>query len=122
MLDGNSDILLGNSYDPNLNLFSENIKNLDTTFLLPGKLHNFLDNSVTDWLILHLNIRSIKRSKFVKKNGAKFGKKKKILNRGLIGVHTSITVNEAIKTNLYFFKKKYLQHKKHKTSKNWLTK
>ena len=61
MLDGNSDILLGNSYDPDLNLFSENIKNLDTTRLLPGKLHNFLDNSVTDWfLILHLNIRSIK--------------------------------------------------------------
>ena len=88
-------------------------------FLLPGKLHNFLDNSVTDWLILHLNIRSIKRSKLVKKNDAKFGKKnKKILNRGLIGVHTSSTVNEAIKTNLYFFKKKYLKHKKHKTSKN----
>ena len=95
MLDGNSDILLGNSYDPDLNLFSENIKNLDTTRLLPGKLHNFLDNSVTDWfLILHLNIQSIKRSKFVKKNGAKFGKNK-ILNRGLIVVHTSSIVNEA---------------------------
>ena len=29
--------------------------------LLPGKLYNFLDNSVTDWFsILHLNIQSIK--------------------------------------------------------------
>ena len=57
LFDDNGNILLDNSYDPNLNLFSENIKNLDTTYLLPGKLHNFLDNSVTDWfLILHLNI------------------------------------------------------------------
>ena len=60
LFDDNGNILLDNSYDPNLNLFSENIKNLDTTYLLPGKLHNFLDNSVTDWfLILHLNIWSI---------------------------------------------------------------
>ena len=57
LFDDNGNILLDNSYDPDLNLFSENIKNLDTTYLLPGKLHNFLDNSVTDWfLILHLNI------------------------------------------------------------------
>ena len=60
LFDDNGNILLDNSYDPDLNLFSENIKNLDTTYLLPGKLHNFLDNSVTDWfLILHLNIWSI---------------------------------------------------------------
>ena len=57
LFDDNGNILLDNSYDPDLNLFSENIKNLDTTYLLPDKLHNFLDNSVTDWfLILHLNI------------------------------------------------------------------
>ena len=60
LFDDNGNILLDNSYDPDLNLFSENIKSLDTTYLLPGKLHNFLDNSVTDWfLILHLNIWSI---------------------------------------------------------------
>ena len=47
--DDNDDILLDNSSDPDLTLFSENIKNLDTTYLLPGKLHNFLDSSVTDW-------------------------------------------------------------------------
>ena len=56
LLDGNGDILLDNSCDPDLNLFSENIKNLDTKYLLPGKLHNLLDNSVRDWfLILHPN-------------------------------------------------------------------
>ena len=56
LLDDNGDILLDNSCDPDLNLFSENIKNLDTKYLLPGKLHNLLDNSVTDWfLILHPN-------------------------------------------------------------------
>ena len=47
-LDDNDDILLDNSCDPDLNLFSKNIKNLDTTYLLSGKLHNFLDNSVTN--------------------------------------------------------------------------
>ena len=62
-LDDNDDILLDNSSDPDLNLFSENIKNLDTTYMLPGKLHNFLGNSVTDWFsILLLNIRSIKKN------------------------------------------------------------
>ena len=62
-LDDNDDILLDNSSDPDLNLFSENIKHLDTTYMLPGKLHNFLGNSVTDWFsILHLNNRSIKKN------------------------------------------------------------
>ena len=63
LLDDNGDILLDNSCDPDLNLFSENIKNLDTTYLLLGKLHNFPDNSVTDWSsILHLNIRSSRKT------------------------------------------------------------
>ena len=62
-LDDNGDILLDNSCDPDLNLFSANIKNLDTTYLLPGKLHNFLDSSVTYWFsIPHLNIRNIKKN------------------------------------------------------------
>ena len=63
MFDENDGILLDNSCDPDLNLFSENIKNLDSAHLLPGNLHNFLDNSVTDWFsVLHLNIRSIKKN------------------------------------------------------------
>ena len=64
MLDGNDDISLNNSCDPDLNLLSEDIKfSLDTTYLLAGKLHNFLDNSVTDWFsILHLHIWSIKKN------------------------------------------------------------
>ena len=63
MFDENDGILLDNSCDPDLNLFSENIKNLDSTHLLPGNLHNFLDNSVTDWFsVLHLNIQSIKKN------------------------------------------------------------
>ena len=46
--DDNGDILLDNSCHPDLNLFSENIKNLDTAYLLPGNLHNFHHNSVID--------------------------------------------------------------------------
>ena len=57
LLDDNDDVLLNNSCDPDLNLFSENIKNLDTTYLLPGNLYNFLYNPVTDWFsVLHLTI------------------------------------------------------------------
>ena len=57
LLDDIDDILLNNSCDPDLNLFSENIKNLDTTYLLPGNLYNFLYNPVTDWFsVLHLTI------------------------------------------------------------------
>ena len=62
MLDDKNDILLDHSYDPGLNLIRENVKNLDTMYLLPGNLHNFLNNSLTDWFpILHVNIRSIKK-------------------------------------------------------------
>ena len=57
LLDDNDDVLLNNSCDPDLNLFSENIKNLDRTYLLPGNLYNFLYNPVTDWFsVLHLTI------------------------------------------------------------------
>ena len=63
LLDDNDDILLDNSSDPDLNLFSKNTKNLDTRYLLPGKLYSFLDNYVTDWFsILYLNIRSFKKN------------------------------------------------------------
>ena len=61
-MDDKNDILLDHSYDPGLNLIRENVKNLDTMYLLPGNLHNFLNNSLTDWFpILHVNIRSIKK-------------------------------------------------------------
>ena len=61
-MDDKTDILLDHSYDPGLNLIRENVKNLDTMYLLPGNLHNFLNNSLTDWFpILHVNIRSIKK-------------------------------------------------------------
>ena len=63
LLDGIGDILLDNSCNPDLNLFSKNIKNLDKNHLFPGKLHNFLNNAATDWFsILHLNIRSITKN------------------------------------------------------------
>ena len=63
LLDDNDDILLDNSCDPDLNLLSKNIKNLDRAYFLPGKLYSFLDNYVIDWFsILYLNIRSIKKN------------------------------------------------------------
>ena len=51
-LDDNGDILLDNSCDPGKSLFSKNIKILDKAYLLPGKLHKFLDYSVTDWFLI----------------------------------------------------------------------
>ena len=63
LLDDNDDILLDSSCDPNLNFFKNNIRNLDTTYLFPDQCHNFLANSRTNWfLILHLNIRNIKKN------------------------------------------------------------
>ena len=63
LLDDKDDILLDRSCDPDLNFFKNNIGNLDTTYLFPDQLHNFLDNSMTDWfLILDLNIQSIKKN------------------------------------------------------------
>ena len=63
LLDGNDDILLYSSCDPDLKFFKNNIRNLDTTYLFPDQFHNFLDNSMTDWFsILHLNLQSIKKS------------------------------------------------------------
>ena len=63
LLDDNDDILLDSSCDPDLNFFKNYIRNLDTQYLFPDQFHNFLDNSMTNWfLILHLNIRSIKKN------------------------------------------------------------
>ena len=55
------DILLVNTYDPDLIFFSKNIKNLDTEYVLPEDFHDSLEKPVTSYFsILHLNIRSIK--------------------------------------------------------------
>ena len=63
LLDNNGDIFLDSSCDPDLNLISKNIKNLDTRYLFLGKLHNFHHNSVTNWFsILRLHFRSINKN------------------------------------------------------------
>ena len=57
-----NDILLNNAYDPDLNFFSKNVKNLDTVYVLPEDFHGSLEKPVTSYFsILHLNIRSIKK-------------------------------------------------------------
>ena len=56
LLDDNVDTLLHSSCDPDLNIFKNNIRKLDTTYLFPDQFHNFLVNSKTDWFsIPHLN-------------------------------------------------------------------
>ena len=58
-----NDILLNNAYDPDLNFFSKNIKNLDTVYVLPEDFHDSLEKPITSYFsILHLNIRSIKKN------------------------------------------------------------
>ena len=55
------DILLVNTYDPDLIFFSKNIKNLDTEYVLPEHFHDSLEKPVTSYFsILHLNTPSIK--------------------------------------------------------------
>ena len=41
---------------------NETLKSLDTPYLMPGELHNFLDSSSNQFSVLHLNIRSIKKN------------------------------------------------------------
>ena len=63
LLNDNHNILLDSFCDPDLNFLKNNIRNLDTKYLLPEPFHNFLYNSTTDWFsILHLNIRSIQKN------------------------------------------------------------
>ena len=42
-----NDILLNNAYDPDLNFFSKNVKNLDTVYVLPEDFHGSLEKPVT---------------------------------------------------------------------------
>ena len=46
LLDGNDDILLDSSCNPDTNFFKNNIRNLGTTYLFPDQFHNFLVNSI----------------------------------------------------------------------------
>ena len=57
-----NDILLDNAYDPDLNFFSKNVKNLDMVYVLLEYFHDSLKKQVTSYFsILHLNILSIKK-------------------------------------------------------------
>ena len=58
----NTDILLDDSCDPDVNFFNKKFQSLDTPYLKPGECHNFLDNSLDQFSVLHLNIRSIKKN------------------------------------------------------------
>ena len=56
-------ILLDNSCDRRLHFFNTNIQNLDTLYILPEEFQNFLDDDISEsLLILHLNVRSIKKN------------------------------------------------------------
>ena len=61
--ESSGDILLDNSCDPYLHFFNTNIQNFNTPYILPEEFQNFLDNDISESLsILHLNIRSIKKT------------------------------------------------------------
>ena len=57
------DVLLDNSCDPYLYFSNTNIQNLNTPYILPKEFQNFSDDDTSEsLLILHLNIRSIKKT------------------------------------------------------------
>ena len=58
----NTDILLDDSCEPDVNFFNNKFQSLDTPYLMPGEFQNFLDNSSNQFSVLHLNIRSIKKN------------------------------------------------------------
>ena len=58
----NTDILLDDSCDPDVNFFNKKFQSLDTPYLMRGEFHNFLDNSSAQFSVLHLNIRSLKKN------------------------------------------------------------
>ena len=57
----NNDILLNDSCDPDINFFNVKFQSFDTPYLMPEEFHNFHSNSLNQFSILHLNIRSIKK-------------------------------------------------------------
>ena len=57
ILNESNDILLDNAYDPDLNFFNKNVKNLDTVHVLPEDFQDSLEKTVTSYFsILRLNI------------------------------------------------------------------
>ena len=57
----NNDILLDDYCDPDINFFNGKFQSFDTPYLMPEEFHNFHSNSLNQFSILHLNIRSIKK-------------------------------------------------------------
>ena len=56
-------IILNDSCDPDVNFFNLKTQNLDTPYILPEEFKQFHNDSSNDsFSILHLNIRSIKKS------------------------------------------------------------
>ena len=61
--DNTPDVLLDNSCNPDVKFFNVNFHNFGTPYLLPEKFYDFLNNTSPDYFfILHLNIRSIKKT------------------------------------------------------------
>ena len=59
----NNDILLDDSCDPRIfNFFNGKFQSFDMAYLTPKEFHNFHSNSLNQFSILHLNIRSIKKN------------------------------------------------------------
>ena len=54
-------ILLDDSCDTDVNFFNQKFESLDMSYSMPEEFHNFLDNSLDQFSVLHLNIRSIKK-------------------------------------------------------------
>ena len=61
-ISGNTDILLDDSCDPDINFFNKKFQSLETPYLMPGEFHNFLDISSDQFSVLCLNIMSIKKT------------------------------------------------------------
>ena len=53
--------LLDDSCDPYINFFNGKFQSFDTSYLMPEEFHNFHSNSLNQFSILRLNIRSIKK-------------------------------------------------------------
>ena len=62
-LEKSGNILCDNSSYSDLHFYDTNIQNLNTSYILPEGLQNFLDNDKDENVsILHLNIRSINKT------------------------------------------------------------
>ena len=61
-LENSRNILFDNSSDPDFHFYNTNIQNLNTLYILPEELQNFLgDDKDENVSVLHLSIRSINK-------------------------------------------------------------